>query len=101
MQKTDKINQANEELARIYMICTSEEVQRESAAMLKRVSAALSAVDTFFDKLTELDEDNPDFVRELGPVLHRLTVTLMALYPNARQMAVDVKTIGDFTVRTI
>lgn len=101
MQKTDKINQANEELARIYMICTSEEVRADAAEMLKRVSAALSAVDTFFGKLAELDEDGPDFVRELGPVLHRLTATLMALYPNARQMAADVKTIRDFTVRTI
>lgn len=90
-----------EQPAKIYMVCTSEEVRADAAEMFKRVSAALSAVDTFSDKLTEIDEDGPDFEQEFAPVLNRLILTLMTIYPNSRQMAVDVKSIGDFTVRTI
>jgi hypothetical protein len=56
----------------------------------------LSAVDSFSDKMTELDEDGPNLTAQVGPLLERLTLTLMQLYPNARQMAADVKSIGDF-----
>lgn len=86
---------------KIYMVCTSEDVRKDAAEMFKRVSAALAAVDTFSDKMTELDEDDPNIADAAAPLVIRLTMTLMQLYPNAKQMAVDVKSIGDFTVRTI
>lgn len=83
-----------------FMVCENEDDGREVAAMLKRVAAALSAVDSFSDKMCELDEDSPELTSHVAPLLERLTLTLMSLYPNSEQFAEDIKAIGDFTVRT-
>lgn len=87
--------------SRIYMVCEDDETAKEAAIMFQRVSAALSAVDTFADKMSDLDEDAPNLDDLAAPLITRLTLTLMQIYPNARQMSVDVKSIGDFTVRTV
>jgi hypothetical protein len=86
---------------KVLMVCETEADGADVSAMLKRISSALSAVDSFSDKMTELDEDAPNLTEQVAPMLERLTLTLMSIYPDARQMAADVKAIGDFTVRTI
>lgn len=82
-------------------MCPDEETRKDVGDMLKRVASALAAVDTFTDKMVELDEDAPDLSNKVGSLLERLTLTLMELYPNPRQFRADIESIGDFSVRTI
>lgn len=91
----------SDEQIKVYMVCTNEQDSKAVGEMLKRVSSALSAVDTFSDKMCEMDENAPDLADVAGPAIERLVLTLMGLYPDPRQMAADYKAIGDFTVRTI
>ena len=86
---------------RVFMVCGDDETAKDVGDCLKRVSAAMSAVDAFSDKCTEVDEDADDFEEVFAPILNRLILTLMALYPNPKQMAMDIKSLGDFTVRNI
>lgn len=90
-----------ENSGKIFMICTDEQTGRDAGELLKRVAAAMSAIDSFSDKMCELDEDAPDLDAKVGPLIERLTLTLMSIYPNANQMRADIKSIGDFTVRKI
>jgi hypothetical protein len=87
------------ETRKIFMVCQDEETRKDAADMLKRVSSIMAAVETFVDKLTELDEDAPGAEELAWPMLNRLMLTLMNIYPNGpQQMQVDIKSIGDFTV---
>lgn len=86
---------------RIFMVCGSDGVAKDMGDMLKRVASALSAVDVFSDFMCKLDEDDPNLADTAAPAITRLTLTLMQLYPNARQFTEDIKSIGDFTVRSI
>lgn len=88
-------------LRQVFLVCTDEDLFKEVGDMLKRVSAALSSVDSFFDGTCQLDEEAPDFEDKFGPILHRHILTLMELYPNPAQFTADINTIGDFTVRRI
>lgn len=85
----------------VFMVCGSDEVAKDVGDCLKRVSSTMSAFDAFTDALEGVDEDGPDFMEQLGPVLHRFMLTVTSVYPDARQMQADITSIGDFTVRTI
>lgn len=86
---------------KVYMICSDDETAKDVGDCLKRVSAALSAVNSYVDACCELDEDADDFMDKIGPVQMRMTMTLISLYPNARQFDLDIQSIGNFTVRKI
>lgn len=86
---------------RVFMICGDDETAKNVGDCLKRVASTMSAMDTYFDKICELDEDAPDFEDKFAPVLSRLTMTMMAIYPNPKQIQGDIQSIGDFTVRKI
>ena len=85
----------------VLMVVRTDKDSAEVSAMFKRVSSAMSAIMTFSDKMAELDEDGPNLTAEVGPLLARLTLTLMSIYPNSRQMDVDIESIGDFSTKTI
>lgn len=84
------------------MICTDDELAKDVGDVLRRVSSTMSAFDAFSDGLDKVDEDGPNFAAEFAPVLERFLLTVTAIYPNGPgQMQADIKSIGDFTVRTI
>lgn len=93
----------NETPARVFMVCENEEVGKDAGELFKRVAAALAAVNVYFDRACATDDDATELelCKELAPALERLTLTLMALYPNAGQFDADIKSIGDFTTRII
>lgn len=91
----------NNQEKRVFLVCTDEELAKDVGDCLKRVSAALSSVNAFVDASCDLDENSPDFEQKIGPVLHRLILTLIELYPNPKQFDADIKAIGDFTVRKV
>ncbi len=87
---------------RVMMVCRDQETAKDASDMFKHVAAALSAVEAYIDAACELDEDAADFHDKIGPLLMRLSMTLVALYPDYRQMSTDIKSIGDFSdVKTI
>ena len=89
------------EQKKILMVCYDDETQRDAGEMFKRVSAALSAVDTFCDASAKLDENAPNLTQQYAPLIERLVLSLMAIYPISEQLAIDAKSIGDFTVRKV
>ena len=86
---------------RIMMVARTESDRSEAANLMKRVSSAMSVVLTFSDKMADLDEDDADLANQCAPLIERLMLTLMSIYPDQRQMMADIKSFGDFTVRTI
>jgi hypothetical protein len=86
---------------RVAMVCETESEAADVRNMLTRIAAALSAVDTFHDKMSDLDEDAPDLTAQVAPLIERLTLTLMGIYPNPRQFDLDIKAIGDIAVRKL
>jgi hypothetical protein len=91
----------DEQPSKVYMVCTDDQTSVDVGKLLKRVSSAMSAIDSFHDRMCELDEDSPNLENQVSPLLERLTLTLMSIYPNPAQMQADIKSIGDFTVRKI
>lgn len=82
------------------MICENEETRLDVADMLKRVSSSMSALEVFSDKMADLDEDDPNLTSKVAPMVERLSLTLIMLYPNGpSQMQADIKSIGDFSVK--
>lgn len=89
----------NIESKRVFMVCEDEPTRKDLADMLKRVSSTMAAVEIFMDKLTEMDEDVPGAEDLAWPLVHRMMLTLVSLYPTGpRQMQEDIKSIGDFSV---
>ncbi len=91
----------NRQPRKVLMVCPDDETAQEVGDCLKRVSAALSAVNSYIDACCELNEEAADFMDKIAPVQMRMTMTFMELYPNARQFELDIQSIGDFTVRKI
>lgn len=90
------------EARKIFLVCTDDETSKDVGDRLKRISSALSAVDTLADFMAGLPDDREDEWANLsGPALERLWLTSIQLYPNPQQMQADIKFIGDFTTRTV
>ena len=98
---SEKEKETGTENNRVFMVCTNDETAKDVGDCLKRVAATLSAVDTYFDATCQLDEESADFEEKFTPVYLRFLTTLMVLYPDARQLLADAKTLGDFTTRKI
>lgn len=93
--------QERNETKRVFMVCEDEGTRKDFADLLKRVSSVMSAVETFADKMADLDEDAANLTDLAAPTIERFWLTIVSVYPNGpRQMQSDIKSIGDFTIRS-
>ncbi|MBX3288425.1 MAG: hypothetical protein KF855_03675 [Acidobacteria bacterium] len=83
---------------RVLMICKNEEASSDVSELLGRVSSSMAAIETFVDGMVQLDEDGPELADKAAPMLERLFLTLINIYPNAGQMTADIGSIGDIAV---
>ncbi len=86
------------DIHKVIIVCTDQEAEKEVGALLKRVSSALSTLNTFVEAMIKVDEDKPGAQEQAWPLFSRMMMTFIAIYPNADQFTEDIKSIGDFTV---
>lgn len=83
----------------VIIVTDKEETMHRVEAMFARMQEALTAMQSFVDGMSGLDEDAPDLEKRVGPLLETLTIKFIRQYETPQHLQADLDTLRRMVIQ--
>jgi len=83
----------------VIVAADTNDTMRKVEQMFSRFQVTLTALQTFVDNMSELDEDAPDLATQAGPHLEELMLKFIEQYQTPDHLQVDLDTLRRMVIQ--